>query len=114
MEKQYTALRNHRYTVIPLLAGFSFKDNIGYLYLPCWAKDELNICNLATPPESAEILATGQPLKVSYDKKWNRLNISGLPETPPDPDISVIKVVFPTKPTMKALEDQSAWLEVSA
>jgi len=96
------------------VASWIFKDNIGYLYLPCWAKDELRICNIGTPAESAQLLATAQSLKVSYDTDWNRLIISDLPETPPDPDISVIKVVFPSKPTMKVKEDGSAWLRVTS
>jgi len=96
------------------VASWIFKGNVGYLYLPCWAKDELTICNLATPAESAQLLATGQNLKVSYNNKWNRLIISDLPKTPPDPDISVIKVVFPSRPTMKTMEDQSAWLRVNS
>lgn len=90
-----------------------FKGNVGYFYLPCWAKDELIIRNIGTPAKSAELLATGQSLKVSYDTEWNRLIISELPETPPDPDISVVKVVFPSRPTVKVLKDQSTWLEVT-
>jgi alpha-L-fucosidase len=95
------------------VGSWILKGNVGYLLLPCWAKDELNICNLGTPAESAQLLATGQPLAVSYDADRCRLVISGLPETPPDPDISVVKVVFPSRPKVKRMENRAAWLGVT-
>ena len=96
------------------VSAWTRKGNVGYIILPCWVKDELIHCHVATKPKSAELLGSKKKLNISHDPKTGRLVISGLPKNPPHPDVSVIKVVFGSRPRVMKARDRSAWLGVKA
>lgn len=83
--------------------------NTAYLFLPRWPGRELVIPLVAGNVLSAEVLGTGERLKVHREYN-HRLVLQGLPETPPHPDVSVIRMEFDREPGMVSETDTAAWL----
>jgi len=89
------------------------KGRTGYLNVCRWPGEELVVPLIKTNVKSAKILATGKKVKVR--REYNgRLVLSGMPKTPPDKNITTIKVEFTRKPEMIKVKNPAAWLEGKA
>ncbi len=97
----------------PLEAGmlglWTRKGDVGYLHVFDWPGSEVVVPAIKTRVKSATLLTTKQRAKVRQEYN-GRLVLSGLPDTPPDPHVSVIKVQFAEEPRPLDEPDKSAWL----
>jgi len=84
------------------------KGNNAYLMMPNWPKDAVIISGVGTTPKSARFLRTNQPLEIDH-RKNGRLILSGLPKTPPDPYVTVIKMTFDRPLEPRHSVDGDAW-----
>ncbi|MBN2310895.1 MAG: alpha-L-fucosidase [Candidatus Hydrogenedentes bacterium] len=96
-----------------MIGLWTAKGNTGYLNVFRWPGEEAVVPLVKTKVKSAKLLATGKKVKVKQEHN-GRLVLSGLPKSPPDPDIAVIKVQFEGKPASMAETDAAAWLEGKA
>jgi alpha-L-fucosidase len=92
-----------------MLGMWTAKGNTGYFHVFRWPGEELVVPLVKTKAKSATVLATGKKAKVRQEHN-GRLVITGLPKSPPDPDVSVIKVRFDGKPASLRETDAAAWL----
>ena len=65
---------------------------------------------VGTRPLKAKLLATGEELSVTYDEKYHKMTISGLPELPIDRHCTVVEVEFEDIPRLQPEPDKAAWL----
>ena len=96
-----------------MIGMWTAKGQTGYLHVLRWPGQEAVVPLVRTKAKSARLLATGKKLKVRQEHN-GRLIIAGLPKTPPDPHISVIKVEFDDEPRALEEKDASAWLSGKA
>jgi alpha-L-fucosidase len=99
------------------------RGNAAYLHVFRWPSGvnpslrakgpAITIPLVKTRVRSAELLATGQRLRVRQEYN-GRLVLSGLPEDPPDPCVNTIKVRFAGVPESLREMDKSGWLEGKA
>ena len=96
-----------------MVGAWTRKGNTGYLNVFRWPGEELVVPLVKTRVKSARILATGRRVKVRRECN-GRLVLSGMPKTPPDRNITTIKVEFASAPKMIEETDPAAWLEGKA
>ncbi len=96
-----------------MLGLWTAKENTGYLILFRWPGQRAVVPLVKTRAKSARILATGKKLKIKQEHN-GRLILSGLPKSPPDPNMTVIKIQFDGKPASLQERDKSAWLDSKA
>ena len=72
--------------------AWTIKGNTAYFWCTRWPGSELAIGGLRTAVRRVTLLATGDP--VEYAQSEERLLLSGLPETNPDPiaGVTVLKL----------------------
>ena len=87
--------------------------HVAYFHAFRWPGEELTLPLVGNRVKSATVLATGREAKVRQEHN-GRLILSGLPEEPPDPCVSVIKMELDGKPRMLEEPDKAAWLEGEA
>jgi alpha-L-fucosidase len=87
------------------------RENHGYIFIPCWPGRELIYPRVASNVVDAVFLRTGQKVQASRDR-LDRLVLTGLPEAPPDPHITVIKLTFDGPLVLKEEQDQAAWINL--
>jgi len=89
------------------------RGKTAYLFVPRWPGKELVIPLVQTKALSATVMGT--PIGATIRQEYNhRLVLSGLPEQPPHPDVSVIKIEFADEPHVVEESDTSIWLEGKA
>jgi len=88
---------------------FTTKENIAYLTIFYYPGDYIIISKLGPAIRSAQLLTTGEPLKVEPMKNA-RWKISGLPSKPPCDLAPVIKIEFEAEPYQLTIPDGS-WLD---
>jgi len=89
------------------------KGNTAYLFVPRWPGEELVMPLIQTKAISASLMGTGIRAKIRQEYN-HRLVLSGLPDKPPHPDVSVIKIEFADEPRVVEESDTSIWLEGKA
>lgn len=89
------------------------QGNTAYMFIPRWPGKELVVPLVGTRAKSATVMGTGIELSIRYEYN-HRMVLSGLPESPPHPDVSVIKIEFEEVPSTIEEIDTSAWLERNA
>ena len=95
-----------------MLGMWTAKGSTGYFHIFRWPGETAVAPLVKTKVVSARLLATGK--KVAFKQEHNgRLVFSGLPKDPPDPNVSVIKVEFESKPQCLAETDRAAWFDGS-
>jgi len=62
-------------------------------------------------PISAEMLATGEPLELAYDRDRGYLHLGGLPVDPPHRAVNVAKVVFAQPPGPREDAHAAEWVD---
>lgn len=93
------------------VGGWTFRGTTGYLGFACWPGRDITVHGVDGTIEGVRMLATGDALDYEFDPGSGRLTITGLPESPPHPDVNVIEVRFADRPRPMALDDTSSWLE---
>jgi alpha-L-fucosidase len=89
------------------------KGKTGYLFLSRWPGAEMVVPLVQTKALSATVMGT--PICATIRQEYNhRLVLSGLPDQPPHPDVSVIKIEFADEPHVVEESDTSIWLEGKA
>ncbi|HOZ47061.1 MAG TPA: alpha-L-fucosidase [Candidatus Hydrogenedentes bacterium] len=96
-----------------MIGMWTRKGNTGYLHVLRWPGKEAVVPLVKTAVKSARLLATGDRLQVRQEHN-GRLVIGGLPKSPPDPHIAVIKVKFDGPPESLDERDKAAWIEAQA
>ena len=86
------------------------KGNIGYWCIFRWPGNTATAVMVGTPVKRVTMLATGEEFAFQWNEKTGRLKILGLPELPPDPLATVLKVEFESVPERKKEEDLSSWI----
>ena len=82
----------------------------GYWHLFRYPGTVATAVRVDTRPVSAKVLATGETLEVTYDKKAGKMQIKGLPVLPPDRHCTVIEVEFEDTPRLQAEPDLAEWI----
>jgi alpha-L-fucosidase len=91
------------------LGEWTRKGNTGYLHVFHWPGEEVVLPMVASEVLSVTVLATGQ--KAKFSRKSNgRFIISGLPASPPDHNVSVLKFEFASTPQTVSEPDTAAWI----
>lgn len=85
------------------------KENSAYLYVFRWPGTELVVPLVGGRPIAAMVLGTNRPAGVKMEYN-HRLVISGLPEEPPHPYVSAIRIDFESEPFYINESDRAAWL----
>jgi alpha-L-fucosidase len=89
------------------------KGNTAYLHISRWPGEQLALPLTATKAVAAQVLGTN--IRPAIRHEYNhRLVLTGLPKTPPHPDVSVIKIEFADLPQAVPENDWAAWLEGKA
>lgn len=96
-----------------LLGVWTRKAKTGYLIVFRWPGSEAVIPSVKSKAIFARILETGQKVKIRQEYN-GRLVIYDLPERPPHPYATVIKVRFAEKPKLLKETDKAAWLNGKA
>lgn len=96
-----------------IIGMWTRKGKMGYLHVFRWPGREAIIPLVKTKVRGATILQTGQAVRVRQEYN-GRLVLSGMPEKPPHPSITVIKVQFADVPQKLTEPDRAAWLEGNA
>lgn len=91
------------------IGAWTAKGNVGYLLVYRWPGSEFAIPLVKTRVRSATLLTTGQPAPFRYASN-GRVVFHGLPETPPDPNITVLRIEFEGEPEALAEPDTGAFL----
>ena len=88
---------------------FTCRGNTAYLHLFYYPGDYVIISKVGPDIRSAELLTTGEPLRVESisNARWK---ISGLPSTPPGDLAPVVKIEFAAPPYMLTFSD-AKWLD---
>ena len=86
------------------------KGNIGYWCIFRWPGNTATAVMVGTPVKRVTLLTTGEEFEFQWNEKTGRLKIFGLPELPPDPLATVLKVEFESVPERKKEEDLSSWI----
>ncbi|WPJ96931.1 alpha-L-fucosidase [Coraliomargarita algicola] len=89
------------------------QGNTAYLFTSRWPGQELVVPLVGTKAKSATVLGTDLQLGIRYECN-HRLVLTGLPEQPPHPDVSVIQIEFEDIPSTLLEDDTSAWLKRNA
>ena len=95
---------------INLQGPWTRKGNIGYWHLFRWPGHEAVQILVDTPVRKVTLLETGREYPFEYDGNSGKLRIFGLPFTPPDAAVNILKVEFAAEPKRRAESDLSAWL----
>jgi alpha-L-fucosidase len=88
---------------------FTTRDRYAYLTLFYYPGRSVVLSQIGPKVKSASVLTTGKPLEVS-DMTNARWKLSGLPENPPDPIATVLKIEFASPPYALEFND-AAWLD---
>ncbi|HON66890.1 MAG TPA: alpha-L-fucosidase, partial [Phycisphaerae bacterium] len=92
-----------------MLGLWTRKGKDAYLHVFRWPGKEAVIPLVKSKPREAVILQTGQ--KVEIRREYNgRLILSGMPEKPPHPYVTTIRIRFAEVPAKLPEPDLSAWL----
>lgn len=91
------------------LAQMTTNGNNAYVMMPNWPKDEFVISGVGTKPTSATFLRNGDALIIDY-RKDGRLFLKGLPKTPPDPYVTVVKLTFDSPLKQKHPKNRAQWI----
>lgn len=92
-----------------MLGLWTRKGKDAYLHVFRWPGKEAVIPLVKTKAREAVILQTGQ--KLGIRREYNgRLVLTGMPEKPPHPYVTTIRIRFAGVPERLAEPDQSAWL----
>lgn len=92
-----------------MLGLWTRKGKDAYLHVFRWPGKEAVIPLVKTKAREAVILQTGQKLKMRQEYN-GRLVLSGMPEKPPHPCVTTIKIRFADVPAKLAEPDLSSWL----
>ncbi len=85
------------------------RGTTAYLHCLVWPGEEMAMPLVASTAVGAELLGTGQKLRISR-RSNGRMVVSGLPACPPCP-VSVIKVDFDEIPRGLPEDNRAAWLD---
>lgn len=88
------------------------KGNIGYWCIFRWPGKTAAAVRVGVPVKKVALLATGQEYPFTWDPCDGKLTIFDLPELPPDPLASVLKVEFEDIPKRMTETDLAAWLKL--
>ena len=108
-EAIYNSRRFDYHTAWYSQGGFTRRDNTLYLHVFLWSGSKLVLPLFRNAPERVVLLATGQTAKVERLSN-GRLQVSGLPELPPHPCQTVLRLEFSDEPALLAEKDHAAWL----
>ena len=86
------------------------KEHVGYWCIFRWPGNTATAVKVATPVKKVTLLADGKEYPFHWDKNNGKLTITGLPELPPDPLASVLKVEFDGIPRRMEEADLSSWI----
>jgi alpha-L-fucosidase len=86
------------------------KGHTAYLLVFRWPGPQLVLPLVESQALGARLVGSDRPVQVQQNAR-GRLMLSGLPDTPPDPHISVIAIDFASVPQRVAESDKAAWLE---
>jgi alpha-L-fucosidase len=96
-----------------MIGMWTAKGDTGYLHIFRWPGKEAVVPLVKTKAKSARLLATGDKVKVRQEHN-GRLVLSGLPKSPPDKNVNVIKVKFEDTPASLDEKNAAWWLEGKA
>ncbi len=89
--------------------GFTRQGNTLYLHVFRWSGEHLSLPLFKNAPELVTLLPTGQAATVERLSN-GRLQVGGLPELPPHPCQTVLRLEFADEPMLLDEQDHAAWL----